>query len=52
MQLFTHAEHYAGLDVLKIYSVPAEDLMIRLTATGGIKGRVLDKAGNPPRAAT
>lgn len=47
VQLYAYAEHYAPLDVLKIHSVPEDGLTIRLTATGAIKGRVLDKAGKP-----
>ncbi len=50
VQLFAYANHYAGLDVLKIHSVPEDGLTIRLTATGDIKGRVLDKTGKPAQS--
>jgi hypothetical protein len=46
-QLFAYADHYAGLDGLKLHPVPEEDVVIRLTATGNVKGRVLDKSGKP-----
>jgi hypothetical protein len=46
-QLFAYADHYAELDGLKLQTVPDEGLTIRLTATGDVKGRVLDKAGKP-----
>jgi hypothetical protein len=47
VRLYYYAKDYAGLDVLKVHSVPEVDLTIRLTATGTVKGRVLDKAGKP-----
>ena len=47
LQLFGNAAHYAGLDVFKLYPVPAEGLTVRLTATGSIRGRVVDGAGRP-----
>jgi Carboxypeptidase regulatory-like domain len=46
-QLLTGSDHYAGMEMLKLYSVPDQHLIIRLTATGAIKGRVLDSAGHP-----
>jgi hypothetical protein len=35
------------LDVLQTYSVPADDITLRMTATGTVKGRVLKPDGTP-----
>jgi hypothetical protein len=51
-QLFASGTHYAGLDILKLHTIPEDDLTIRLTATGAIKGRVIDKVGKPANRGT
>ena len=45
--LFAYGTHYQMLDVFKLHSIPEDDLTIHLTQTGTIKGRVLNKAGQP-----
>jgi hypothetical protein len=46
-QLFASGNNLFQLDMLKLHTIPGEDQTIRLTATGEIKGRVIDHSGNP-----
>jgi hypothetical protein len=46
-QLFAYGKHYLMLEVLKLHSIPEENLTIHLTETGAIKGRVINRAGQP-----
>ena len=39
---------YQGLDTLKLHPAPADDVALRVTATGTIRGRVVTAAGGPP----
>lgn len=46
-QLYAYGKSYLLLDVLKLRSIPSENLTLHMTAAGAIKGRVLSKFGKP-----
>lgn len=51
LRFFPHAKGYFPLDSLRQHKAPADDIELRVTATGTIKGRILDAAGQPdPKA--
>lgn len=47
LQLHGHHKTYFMLDILKPYAAPADDIVLRVTATGSVKGRVLRPDGKP-----
>ncbi|MDB5354516.1 MAG: hypothetical protein JWN24_969 [Phycisphaerales bacterium] len=58
VQLFTYGKTYAPLDVLAAHAVPSQNVALRMTATGKIKGKVYTKEAtafqgsvmaNPPK---
>jgi hypothetical protein len=47
LHFFTYANGFAPLDMLTRHKAPSEGLVLRVTATGTIKGRVVDAQGKP-----
>ncbi|HEY7119810.1 MAG TPA: carboxypeptidase regulatory-like domain-containing protein [Tepidisphaeraceae bacterium] len=47
LHFYTYTRGFAPLDVLTKYKAPADQLELRVTATGTIKGRVVDATGKP-----
>ena len=52
LHFYTYADGFAPVDILTKHEVPGADLELHVTATGTIKGRVVDAQGKPdPTAA-
>jgi hypothetical protein len=47
LHFYTYAKGFAPLDILRKHKAPADNLELRVTATGTIKGRVVNAKGNP-----
>lgn len=47
LQLHGYHKSYFMLDILKPYTAPADGIILRATATGAVKGRVLKPDGKP-----
>jgi hypothetical protein len=47
LHFYTYARGFAPVDILSRHKAPADDLELRVTATGTIKGRVVNAQGNP-----
>ncbi|MDB5304135.1 MAG: hypothetical protein JWM97_1684 [Phycisphaerales bacterium] len=47
VQLYTQAKTYAPLDVQAVHAVPSQNVALRMTATGAIKGKVYTKQATP-----
>jgi hypothetical protein len=47
LHFHTYAKGFAPVDILTKHKAPSENLELRVTATGTIKGRVVDAGGNP-----
>ena len=47
LHFYTYAKGFAPLDILSKHKAPADDLELRVTATGTIKGTVVDAKGKP-----
>src|SRR5439155_12553683 len=44
---YTYAKNFAPLDILTAHKAPADNLELRVTATGTIKGRIVNAQGKP-----
>jgi hypothetical protein len=47
LHFYTYAKNFAPLDILTEHKAPADNLELRVTATGRIKGRVVNAQGKP-----
>src|SRR5258706_6456096 len=47
LHFYTYAKNFAPLDILTAPKAPADNLELRVTATGTIKGRVVNAQGKP-----
>jgi hypothetical protein len=47
LHFYTYAKGYAPLDILTRHKAPSDSLELRVTATGTIKGRVVNAQGQP-----
>lgn len=47
LHFYTYAKGFAALDILSKHKAPVDNLELRVTATGTIKGRVVNAQGKP-----